>query len=99
LQLHPGDPIYFASDLRLSVRTVKEYGEKHNWTIVTNDNVKEPLHLDKASLGNATYEPYQYYDSFVDLLVMGNGYYTVEGMAGFKHILQVGDSLCLYPIH
>jgi hypothetical protein len=101
-QLHPGDPIYFASDSSLSIRTVKEYGEKHNRTIVTNnDNANDPLHLDKASLGNATYEPYEYYDSFVDLLVMGNGRCVAYGKGGFGPFASLlsYDSKCKSSHH
>jgi hypothetical protein len=101
-QLHPGDPIYFASDSSLSARTVKEYGETHNRTIVTNQNANnEPLHLDKASLGNGTHEPYEYYDSFVDLLVMGNGRCVAYGKGGFGPFasLMSYDSKCKSKHH
>ena len=43
----------------------------------------EPLHLDFASRGNRTFAVEDFYDSFVDLLVLGNARCVAYGIGGF----------------
>jgi hypothetical protein len=82
-QLHPGVPIYFASESSFSMKTAQDYGRQLNHTIVINQNTDDPLHLDFACRGNVTRQISDYYQSFVDLLVMGNGRCVAHGKGGF----------------
>ncbi|KAL3939290.1 MAG: hypothetical protein SGARI_001426, partial [Bacillariaceae sp.] len=73
--MSPGVPIYFASDSKVAVDAVREYGVRHTEkTIVTfasDDNGKEALHLDKPT--DYETQPSDYYATFVDLFILANG--------------------------
>ena len=82
-RLSPGSLIYFSSDSRFATDTAERYTNSRNNSFARNLNLKDPLHLDFASRGNHTYPVADYYDSFVDLLVMGSGRCVTFGQGGF----------------
>jgi hypothetical protein len=92
-QLHPGDPIYFASDSGTSVEAVQDHAATHNFPIHTNAMIMmesdesrgaaDPLHLDFAGRGNKTWPVESFYDTFVDLLVLGNARCISYGEGGY----------------
>jgi hypothetical protein len=63
--------------------TAEQYAKARDNPFARNLNGKEPLHLDFASRGNQTYPLADYYDSFVDLLVMGSARCVTYGEGGF----------------
>ena len=69
-------PIFFASDSSLAVQTALEYG---NGTVVSTSNTKPMLHLDRANSTN----PEDYYNIFVDLLLLGNSRCATFNIGGF----------------
>jgi hypothetical protein len=79
--LRPGGPIYFASDSVFALSTVRDYGKKNNYKIVTIEN-HEPMHLDKAGNWSARH-PSDFYSIFVDLYLMGMGRCLSYGQGGF----------------
>jgi hypothetical protein len=83
--MSPGVPIYFASDSKLAVDAVREYGHRHkDIAIVTfsgNNTEQEALHLDKPTDWET--QPYDYYPTFVDLLIMSNAQCLTYGQGGF----------------
>jgi hypothetical protein len=86
--LSPGVPIYFASDSKVAVDTVREYGNARGSLtsrpiIITfaGETEKEALHLDKPT--DWATQPSDYYATFVDLLMMANGRCISYGQGGF----------------
>jgi hypothetical protein len=95
-ELLPGSQIYFASDSILAIDEAERYAQGKNASVVRNPNQNEPLHLDYASRGNRTYPVADYYDSFVDLWLMGNGRCVTHGVGGFGRFARMlsYDSNC-----
>jgi hypothetical protein len=85
--INPGVPIYFASDSKVAIDTIREYakprGSFAGRPIVTFDGEpeKEALHLDKAT--DWASQPSDYYATFVDLLTMADGRCVSYGQGGF----------------
>ncbi|KAG7366361.1 hypothetical protein IV203_029031 [Nitzschia inconspicua] len=86
--LRPGVPIYFASDSKVAIDTVREYASNNaeytnGPSVITfaNESEKEALHLDKAP-GWKT-QPSDYYATFVDILIMSNASCISYGQGGF----------------
>jgi len=80
--LQPGDPIYFASDSHVAVLFAKQMADTTNRKIVTFDDEKEALHLDKKDQwksGNVA----DFYSAFVDLLIMGEAKCMIHGLGGY----------------
>jgi len=93
--VHPGAPIYFASDSVVAVRHARKYGRKLNHTIVTTDETKEALHLDKRAQwtsGNVS----DFYSTFVDLLIMKEARCMSTGEGGFGRFANIlsADTSC-----
>lgn len=92
----PGAPVYFASDSHTAVTYARKYGEAFNHTVVTLDDEKEALHLDKKDQwksGNVS----DFYPTFIDLLIMAEAKcmaYGVGGFGRFASILQI-DPKCV----
>jgi hypothetical protein len=82
-QLHPGVPIYFASESSFAMKAAQDYGRQLNHTIVINESTDDPLHLENECRGNVKRKISDYYQTFVDLLVMGNGRCVAHGQGGF----------------
>lgn len=82
--------IFFASDSSVAARTALEYG---NGTVVsaTSPDAKPPLHLDRA---NST-DPSDYYNIFVDLLLLGNSRCATFNIGGFGR----WGALIAYPFY
>jgi hypothetical protein len=85
----PEISVSFASDSALAVETALEYG---NGTVVsaTKSDDKPPLHLDRA---NST-DPRDYYNIFVDLLLLGNSRCATFNIGGFGR----WGALIAYPL-
>ncbi|KAL3903056.1 MAG: hypothetical protein SGILL_010593 [Bacillariaceae sp.] len=83
--MSPRVPIYFASDSKVAVDAVREYGmshaEKRIVTFASDDTGKEALHLDKPT--DYETQPSDYYATFVDLFILANGRCLVYGQGGF----------------
>ena len=83
--LRPGVPIYFASDSKVAVDAVREYGalqtDKSIVTMTGDRSGTEALHLDKQTEYET--QPSDYYATFVDLLIMAQGRCLVYGQGGF----------------
>lgn len=81
-KLDPGDPIYFASDSHFAVGVASNMGRTTSRKIITFDNEKEALHLDKRdqwTSGNVA----DFYTIFVDLLVMAEARCMAHGLGGY----------------
>jgi hypothetical protein len=81
--LYPGHPVYFASDSIHALDAIRLYAEEKNLSIATNQNSKEALHLDYHGGGNQSRAPSEFYETFVDLLIMGSGRCVSYGVGGF----------------
>lgn len=80
-QLRPGGPIFFAADSKLAVEIVQQYAESHSKSIVAANRKEEPLHLEKA---NHTFrQASEYYDTFVDLYLLGSSRCLAYNVGGF----------------
>jgi hypothetical protein len=74
-------PIYFASDNPIALETVRQLAIKLNYPILTFDRTEQvPLKLDDCT--NIT-QPSDYYSTFVDLYLAGNGKCVTYGRGGF----------------
>ena len=87
-QLMPGAPIFFASDSALGSDAVREYARTQNRSIVTRDDLsKQPVHLEFGHPRGVNLSspppPSDYYATFVDLWIMGNGRCVAFGPGGF----------------
>jgi hypothetical protein len=65
------------------MKTAQDYGRQLNHTIVINESTDDPLHLENECRGNVKRKLSDYYQTFVDLLVMGNGRCVAHGQGGF----------------
>jgi hypothetical protein len=90
MELQPGDPIYFASDNMIALQTVQRIAEFTKYPIVTFDREESVvLRLDDTGVNYTNddapvrYEPKDYYSTFVDLYLAGQGDCTVFGRGGF----------------
>jgi hypothetical protein len=85
--LNSGVPIYFASDSKVAVDSVRQYAKTRGSFIsrpiitFTGEKMKDALHLDKST--DLATHPSHYYATFVDLLTMANGRCLSFGQGGF----------------
>jgi hypothetical protein len=86
--LRPNVPIYFASDSKVAIDTIRDYfvTSRHDGnqpTVITSadDKEKEALHIDKETDWET--KPSDYYATFVDLLMMANARCLSYGQGGF----------------
>jgi hypothetical protein len=94
-QLRPGGPFFFASDHTFSTRAALDYGAQRNVSVYTRKHESQPLHVDKAP--NLTQrQPKEFYDTFVDLYLMGMSKCLTYNRGGFGHwALLIGyDASC-----
>lgn len=101
-QLRPGGPIFFASDSNFALHVVKQYAAVHKYKIVSLQHEKEPLHLEKSN--HTDRDPSEYYDTFVDLYLLGNSRCLSYNVGGFGTwgLIMGYDSSCSKrhaPIH
>jgi hypothetical protein len=99
LQLHPGQPVYVATDNLNTTKAALEYGTELMTAVygnlsgpsfVARLDEKEPLHLDRGSnfLTRANpdwmdHPPSDFYDIFVDLYLLGGASCVAFGVGGF----------------
>ncbi|KAG7338331.1 hypothetical protein IV203_028622 [Nitzschia inconspicua] len=95
IELQPGYPIYFASDNMIALNAVRRLAAFTKYPIVTFDRDEDiVLTLDDVGmeLSNVTdyttkiinpYRPKDYYSTFVDLYLAGNGDCVTFGRGGF----------------
>jgi hypothetical protein len=69
-ELNPGVPIFFASDHTYSTLAAIEYGKERKAQVVSRRQDNPPLHLDGAE-NIETRQPQEFYDTFVDLYMLG----------------------------
>jgi hypothetical protein len=79
--LRPGGPIYFCSDSKYAVEVVQEYAKRYSRNIVSLIHKEEPLHLEKANSTNR--HPSEYYDTFIDLYLLGMSRCVAYSVGGF----------------
>ena len=93
--LRPGGPFLFASDHSYSTTAAIAYGREMSTKIVSRRHDKPPLHLDRADNIEKRH-PQEFYDTFVDLYLMGMGRCMVFNRGGFgTWALLIGyDSKC-----
>jgi hypothetical protein len=82
--LRPGGPFLFSSDHTFSQRAALQYGVERNSKVVTRIHDKLPLHLEKTDHWELT-EPSEFYDTFVDLYLMGMSQCVTFNRGGFGH--------------
>jgi hypothetical protein len=81
LQASTRTPIYFASDNLIALEEVRQLAVKLDYPILTFDRIEQvPLHLDDYT---NTSQPSDYYSTFVDLYLAGNGKCVTYGRGGF----------------
>ena len=76
-----GGPILFVSDTTLATETAAEYGRQHSLKVVHRSHKTLPLHLEKANV--TTDDLTLYYDTFVDLYMMGMSQCVAYHMGGY----------------
>jgi hypothetical protein len=76
-----GGPIYFCSDSKYAIEVVQDYAKQHSRNIVTLIHKEEPLHLEKANWTNR--QPSEYYDTFIDLYLLGMSKCVAYNVGGF----------------
>lgn len=87
-KLQPGDPIYFASDSRIAVQFARNLSETTGRRIVTSNDEKEALHLDKPIQWKSR-NVSDYYPTFVDLLIMSEANCISQGLGGFARFAKL----------
>jgi hypothetical protein len=95
IQLQPGDPIYFASDNMMALNAVRRIAAYTKYPILTfNREETVVLRLDDTGMETSNinaqnqtwinpYLPSDYYSTFVDLYLAGNGNCVTFGRGGF----------------
>ncbi|KAL3903905.1 MAG: hypothetical protein SGILL_010268 [Bacillariaceae sp.] len=93
IEIQPGDPIYFASDNMIALQAVQKIAAFTKYPILTFDRDETiVLRLDDTGINHTDagdddppvkYQPKDYYSTFVDLYLAGNGDCTVFGRGGF----------------
>lgn len=93
--LFPGAPILMASDLSRCTEVAVEYGNQKSAKVVAREHMSLPLHLDKAD-GMESRQPSEFYDTFVDLYLMGMARCVTYNRGGFGQwaSLLSHDSTC-----
>jgi hypothetical protein len=81
-QLHPGGPFLFVSDHPKAPQLALEYGHEKGVKVVTRSHQTRPLHLDKVKDWESK-RPSDFYDTFVDLLLMGMSKCVTFNRGGF----------------
>lgn len=79
--LRPGGPVFFASDSTYATNMAIEYGKTKGSHVVVARSaaVAQPLHLDRDTAAS----PNQFYDTFVDLYLLGMSRCLTYNIGGF----------------
>ena len=80
--LFPGAPILMASDFSRCTQVAVEYGQQKSAHVVAREQMALPLHLDKAD-GVESRQASDFYDTFVDLYLMGMARCVTYNRGGF----------------
>ena len=81
-QIKPGGPIYFASDSKISNDFALAYGTfRSTRSVVVRNSTEAPLHLDKHNSSSTS--PESFYDTFVDLYLLGLSHCVAYSRGGF----------------
>lgn len=99
--LRPGGPFYLASDHQYVIKATEDYLVSNNHfdtkvlVRIEDETADDPLHLAKATNLNERH-PSEFYDTFVDLWILGMSRCLVYNMGGFGTLgLLIGyDSQC-----
>jgi hypothetical protein len=96
-KLRPGGPFLLASDYTYATEVAIEYGKEKGTRVVSRKHDKQPLHFDKADLVEQR-KPQDFYDTFVDLYLMGMSKCLAYNRGGFgTWALLIGyNSTCSY---
>jgi hypothetical protein len=81
-QLRPEGPFFFASDSSHAQHTALDYGKQHRLVVVSRVDKGAPKHLD-VNYNNASLVPSDYYDTFVDLYLLGNARAVAYNVGGY----------------
>ena len=81
-KLRPGGPFLFASDHSYSTQAAIAYGKERSTKVVAREHQNLPLHFDRAE-NMESRQPQEFYDSFVDLYLMGMGRCVTFNRGGF----------------
>jgi hypothetical protein len=95
-ELRPRKTIFFVSDSDIATRYARDYAAQKNATIITRiPNPDPPLHIDKVSNWR-TRKMSDFYDSFVDLYIMGHADCLTynKGGYGVMGLLMSRNSTC-----
>lgn len=95
--LRPGGPFLFASDHSFSTQAAISYGVQQSTLVMARKHDNVPLHIDQAeNLLNR--QPSEFYDVFVDLLLMGMSRCLTYNRGGFgQWALLIGyNSTCFH---
>jgi hypothetical protein len=88
--LCPGAPIFFASDSRVALDAVRGFQKVTKHPIVFFEREEDtPLHLDTLSNETHPTVPSDYYSTFVDLFLAGNGKCSAYGKGGYGRFLSL----------
>jgi hypothetical protein len=94
--LRPGGPFFFASDSSYAKKIAVQYGVRHNVSIVSVIDDKEPLHLDLVKDWRVR-SPSDFFPIFVDLYIMSFGScfsYNVGGFAKWAQLISGHNFSC-----
>ena len=72
-----------ASDSKYAIEMAEKYAKEKNQFLAKSDHDNNPLHLDIASRKGTGYDIEEYYDTFVDLWIMGSARCLTHGVGGF----------------
>jgi len=94
--------MFVASDASFASKLAQRYGKQHGWRIVFHvpDVGQEPLHLDKA-LHWQDRPASDYYDTFVDLYLLGLSRCLTYGVGGYGKYASwlTGNPRCAFQHH
>eukprot|EP00977_Amphora_coffeiformis_P016692 scaffold5237_cov179-Amphora_coffeaeformis.AAC.5 len=94
--------MFVASDASFASKLAQRYGKQHDWRVVFHvpDVGQEPLHLDKASHWQDR-PPSDYYDTFVDLYLLGLSRCLTYGVGGYGKFASwlTGNPMCAFQHH
>ena len=82
-QLLAGGPFLFASDHPYAIECAKSYGMEKQTKVVARKHQSRPIHIDK--IPSIDYTASDFYDTFVDVLMIGMSRCVTFNRGGFGH--------------
>ena len=86
--LHSSGPVFFASDSDVANEAARRMALESNLDVITRRTKEPPLHLDKTSDWQNR-EPKAFYDTFIDLLIMGNAKCVTFSVGNFGKLASL----------